>query len=411
MISCTSTESAPDFDAPVLMPDLSRRAKNIAPFHVMDILARAKALEAQGRNIIHLEIGEPDFPTPEPVVRAVTQAIQGGEVHYTPALGLPVLRQAIAGFYASRYQLDIPATRIAVTPGASGALLLALGVVLDAGDEILLADPGYPCNRHFTTFINAVPVAIPVAAETAFQLTPELVEQYWTSRTRAVLLASPSNPTGTLARDEDIHAIACLCAERDAVLIVDEIYHGLVYGASPKTALSCLGQSHADRIFVINSFSKYFHMTGWRLGWLAAPAWAMDGIERLAQNLFLSAPTPAQYGALAAFDEANMAILESRRLELQARRDFLAPALETLGFGLPVLPQGAFYFYADVSRLTRDSFTFAQQLLDEAGVAITPGLDFGAHHPECYVRFAYTRPMPVLQEAVERIAGFLKSRL
>ena len=371
----------------------------------MDILARAKALEAQGRSIIHLEIGEPDFPTPEPVVQAAIGAIQRGDVHYTPALGLPELRQAIAGFYASRYQLDIPATRIAVTPGASGALLLALGATLDAGDEILMADPGYPCNRHFATFINAVPVAIPVGATTAFQLTPELTRQYWTPRTRAVLLASPSNPTGTLARDEDIRAIARLCAERNAVLIVDEIYHGLVYGISPQTALS-----FSDQVFVINSFSKYFHMTGWRLGWLAAPAWAMDGIERLAQNLYLAASTPAQFGALAAVGEENLVILESRRAELQVRRDFLAPALEALGFVLPVMPRGAFYLYADVSRLTTDSFGFAEDLLEQAGVAITPGLDFGAVLPERHVRFSYTRPMPVLRVAVERIAGFLASR-
>lgn len=384
---------------------VSKRADGIAPFHVMDILARAKALEAQGRSIIHLEIGEPDFPTPEPIIRAATQAIQTGDVHYTSALGLPELRQAIARFYASRYQVDIPATRIAVTPGASGALLLALGVALDAGDEILMADPGYPCNRHFATFVNAVPVAIPVDATTAFQLTPELVEQYWTPRTRAVLLASPSNPTGTLVRDEDIAAIARLCAERNAVLIVDEIYHGLVYGVAPQTALS-----FSDQVFVINSFSKYFHMTGWRLGWLAAPAWAMQAVERLAQNLYLAAPTPAQFAALAAFGEENLAILESRRAELQARRDFLAPALEALGLVLPVMPQGAFYLYVDVSRFTTDSFGFAEDLLEQAGVAITPGLDFGAVLSERYVRFAYTRPMPVLREAVERIAGFLASR-
>lgn len=387
-------------------PRVSRRAKGISPFHVMDILARAKALEQQGRNIIHLEIGEPDFPTPEPVIRAATEAIQTGNVHYTPALGLPQLRQAIAAFYASRYQVDIAAERIAVTPGASGALLLALGATLDAGDEILLADPGYPCNRHFAFFINAVPIAVPVDAGTAFQLTVELVEKHWTPRTRAVLLASPSNPVGTLVRSEDIVAIARLCVARNAVLIVDEIYHGLVYDTSPQTALAL-----SDQVFVVNSFSKYFHMTGWRVGWLAAPEWAMGAIERLAQNLYLAPPTPAQFGALAAFGEENIAILEARRLEMKLRRDFLAPALTALGFDLPVLPQGAFYLYADVSRFTQDSFAFAQRLLNEAGVAVTPGLDFGAVLPERYVRFAYTQPMPVLQEAVGRLAVFLKSRV
>ncbi len=372
------------------------------PFHVMDILARAKALEAQGRDIIHLEIGEPDFPTPQPVLDAAMAAMRSGDVHYTPALGLPELRQAIAGFYQDRYQLEIPASHIAVTPGASGALMLALGATLNAGDDILMADPGYPCNRHFARFLDVKAVPIPVASDTAFQLTPELAEKHWTPKTKAVLLASPSNPTGTLARDEDIREIALLCEKRGAVLIVDEIYHGLVYGEAPQTALAQSGQ-----IFVVNSFSKYFHMTGWRLGWLAAPDWAMGGIERLAQNLYLAAPTPAQYGALAAFGTENMAILELRRQEMRARRDYLVLALTGLGFGLPVMPQGAFYLYVDVSRFTNDSFGFAGELLEQAGVAITPGLDFGDVSPEKYVRFSYTRPLPVLAEAVERIGRFL----
>ncbi len=371
----------------------------------MDILARAKALEAQGRDIIHLEIGEPDFPTPAPMVRAAMRALEGGDVHYTPALGLPALRQSISAFYREKYAVDVPAARVAVTPGASGALLLALGAVLDAGDEILLADPGYPCNRHFSSFIDAVPRPVPVGPDTAFQLTPELVQRHWTANTRAVLLASPSNPTGTLARDEDIAAIAALCSARGAVLIVDEIYHGLVYQGSPQTALA-----HSDEVMVINSFSKYFHMTGWRLGWLVAPAHLMDGIERLAQNLFLAPPTPAQHAALAAFGEETREILESRRLELKARRDFLAPALRELGFGLPVMPEGAFYLYADISKLADDSFTFAAKLLEEAGVAITPGIDFGEVSPERYVRFAYARPLPVLGEAVARLRRFLSRK-
>jgi aspartate/methionine/tyrosine aminotransferase len=268
-----------------------------------------------------------------------------------------------------------------------------------------MADPGYPCNRHFARFIDATAVPVPVGPETAFQLTPDLVRQHWTPKTKAVLLASPSNPTGTLARDDDIREIARLCEDRNAVLIVDEIYHGLVYGTAPQTALE-----HSDQIFVVNSFSKYFHMTGWRLGWLAAPDWAMNGIERLAQNLYLAAPTPAQFGALAAFGEDNQAILESRRVELQTRRDFLAPALKEIGFGLPVMPEGAFYLYADVSEFTSDSFDFARTLLQEAGVAITPGLDFGEVYPERYVRFAYTRPLPVLKEAINRIRLFVTGK-
>lgn len=380
----------------------SRRAQDIAPFHVMDILARAKALEAQGRDIIHLEIGEPDFPTPEPIVRAAMAAIRDGDVHYTPALGLPELREAISAFYLKRYSIAVPPAHIAVTPGASGALLLVMGALLDAGDEILMADPGYPCNRHFASFIDAVPVPVPVGPETAFQLTSCLVEQHWTTKTKAVLLASPSNPTGTLARDEDIRDIAALCSARGAVLIVDEIYHGLVYEGAPQTALA-----HGSAVVVVNSFSKYFHMTGWRLGWLSAPPHLIKSIERLAQNLYLAAPTPAQFAALSAFSDETMQILEARRLEMRMRRDFLLDALRSLGFGLPVTPAGAFYLYADVSRFTGDSFAFAEQLLEKAGVAITPGLDFGGVMPERHVRFAYVRPLPVLQRAVARIKEFL----
>lgn len=387
---------------------LADRLDEIAPFHVMAILARARELETQGRDIIHLEIGEPDFPTPEPILRAAMTALQDGEMHYTPALGLPALRSAIADFYRDRYAVSIPASRIAVTPGASGALLLAAGALLNPGDEILMADPGYPCNRHFARFVNASPVPIPLGPDTAFQLTADLVERYWTDTTRAVLLASPSNPTGTLAQDGEVHAIARLCADRDATLIVDEIYHGLVYEGSPQTALACSG-----KVWVVNSFSKYFHMTGWRLGWLAAPEAAMEAIERLAQNLFLAAPTPAQHAALAAFGAGTRKILEARRLELKARRDYLVPALQALGFGLPVLPQGAFYLYADISRIARagieDSFAFCAQLLEQAGVAVTPGIDFGSHQPGRFVRFAYTTSRDRLEQAIGRIAGFLSA--
>ena len=383
---------------------LADRLKRIAPFHVMAILARARQLEAQGRDIIHLEIGEPDFLTPQPILDAALAAMKSGDVHYTAALGLPALREGIARFYQDRYQFALPGSRIAVTPGASGALLLAVGALLNPGDDILMADPGYPCNRHLARFVSANPISIPVGPEDGFQLTARRVEQCWTDNTRAILIASPSNPTGTLAKEDDIRGIAKLCEERGATLIVDEIYHGLVYEDAPSTALADSGN-----VWVVNSFSKYFQMTGWRLGWLVAPEAAMGGIERLAQNLFLAAPTPAQWGATAAFLPATLQILESRRLELQARRDFLAPALQELGLSVPVLPQGAFYVYADVSRFTDDSYAFTNKLLDEAGVAIAPGLDFGTFSSGRYVRFAYTRPMPVLKQAVSRLKAFLNA--
>lgn len=383
-------------------PLLAARMADIASFHVMDILARARQLESQGRSIIHLEIGEPDFPTPRPIIEAGMAALDKDDLHYTPALGLPQLRDAIADFYAQRYGTAISPQRVAVTPGASGALLLALGVLADPGAAVLLADPGYPCNRHFARFVEAHTLAVPVSAQTGYQLTPQLVERYWTPEVKVVLLASPSNPTGTVAPDDDVRAIARICTERGATLIVDEIYHGLIYEGSYRTALA-----YSDQVFVVNSFSKYFQMTGWRLGWLVAPEWAMAALDRLAQNLFLAAPTPAQYAALAAFAPATIAILEARKAELKIRRDYLAGALRELGFDLPVLPQGAFYLYVGCGRFSDDSFAFAAQLLEKTGVAVTPGIDFGSYQPHRHLRFSYTTSLPNLQEAVRRLSGYI----
>jgi aspartate/methionine/tyrosine aminotransferase len=370
----------------------------------MDLLARARALEVQGHSIIHMEIGEPDFPTPRPIVAAGMAALAHGDTFYTPALGLPELRAAIAGWYATRHGVNLSAARLAVTAGASGALLLALGALIGPGDEILLADPGYPCNRHFARFVEGKAVGIPVDARSDYQLTADLVARHWTPATRAVLLASPANPTGTLVAPEEMRAIHAEIRRRGGTLLVDEIYHGLVYGESARTALE-LG----DDIVVINSFSKYFQMTGWRLGWLVAPPALMPEIDKLAQNLFLAASTPAQHAALAAFGLETVAILEERRVEFQRRRDFLLPALRELGFAIPVVPAGAFYLYADCSRFTDDSHRFALNLLERAGVAITPGIDFGSHRPERHVRFAYTTSMDNLAEGVARIRRFLGS--
>jgi aspartate/methionine/tyrosine aminotransferase len=379
------------------------RMAEIAPFHVMDILARARALQTQGRDIIHLEVGEPDFATPQPIIEAGVAALRAGRTHYTGALGLPALRQAIAGFHAQRWNCEVDARRILVTPGASGALLLVLGLLAGPGDEVLMADPGYPCNRHFTRFCEARAVGIPVGADSAFQLTLDLIERHASPATRAVLIASPSNPTGTLIPRAELARIRDWCRAREIALIVDEIYLGLTYGAEEYSAAAW------DEVFVINSFSKYFLMTGWRLGWLAAPGWAVDGLERLAQNLYLAAPTPSQHAALAAFSDETLRILEARKAELRERRDYLLPALRQLGFGLPVTPDGAFYLYADCQALGRDSFDLARNLLDQAGVAITPGVDFGVHQPERFARFAYTQPLPRLAEAVERIRRFLQA--
>ncbi len=382
-------------------PHTAGRIGDIAPFHVMDILARAQALQASGRDIIHLEIGEPDFATPASIVEAGVAALRAGHTHYTSALGLTALREAIAGFYASRWQAQVDAARVVVTPGASGALLLALGLLAGPGDEVLMADPGYPCNRHFARFCEARAVSVPVDASSGFQLSLDLIERHATLATRAVLIASPSNPTGTAIRPAELERIHGWCADRGIALIVDEIYLALTYDGGEHSA------ARWDDVFVVNSFSKYFLMTGWRLGWLVAPAWAMPALERLAQNLFLAAPTPAQHAALAAFRPDSLAELEARKAELQARRDFLLPALRARGFAVPVNPHGAFYLYADSSAHTDDSFRFAQSLLEEAGVAVTPGLDFGRHQPQRFLRMAYTQPLPRLEEAVYRLDAFL----
>jgi len=384
-------------------PYSAARVDAIAPFHVMAILAQAQALEAAGRDIIHLEIGEPDFATPAPIVEAGIAALRAGHTHYTGALGLPALREAIAGFYAARWQAKVDPARIIVTPGASGALLLVLGLLAGPGDEVLMADPGYPYNRHFAEFCNARAVTIPVDAGSSFQLTLETIERHASPATRAVLIASPSNPTGTTVSPDELTRIHDWCRTHGIALIVDEIYLALTYDGTEHTA-ACW-----DDVFVINSFSKYFLMTGWRLGWLAAPAWAMAALERLAQNLFLAAPTPAQHAALAAFLPATLNELEARKAELRIRRDFLLPALRERGFVIPVTPQGAFYLYADCSRFASDSHAFARQLLELAGIAATPGIDFGSHLASRHMRFSYTQPLPRLIEAMSRLDRFLQT--
>lgn len=384
-------------------PRIADRMAGIEPFHVMDLLARARALEAQGRDIVHMEIGEPDFETPAPICEAAKRALDAGKTHYTPAVGLPALREAISAYYQSDYGVRVVPERIIVTPGASGALLLATGVLVNPGDQVLMADPGYPCNRHFVRLMEGEAVGVPVDASTDYQLNAELLAQHWTDRTVATLLASPSNPTGTLVPENALREMAATVTARGGRLIVDEIYHGLTYDASAETALNL-----SDELFVINSFSKYFCMTGWRLGWLVAPEAYVRELDKLAQNVFLAAPTLSQYAALAAFEPETRTVLEDYREAFHARRDFLLPALRELGFDIPVAPAGAFYLYADCSRFTSDSYAFALDLLEKAGVAITPGKDFGAHQPECYVRFAYTTSLERLEEGVERLAQYFQ---
>lgn len=387
---------------PTCLPELAARLDDIEPFRVMQVLARAQALEAEGRSIVHLEVGEPDFPTPAPVVAAGMAALAAGHTRYTPALGLPALRLAIAGYYSRRHHVRVDPERVAVTPGASGALLLALAALFNPGDEVLMADPGYPCNRHFAHLLEAHPVGIAVGPETGFQLTANLVARHWGPRTRGVLVANPGNPTGTVISAAELRAIHDLVRERHGWLLVDEIYHELTYDREEPSAAALYGD-----VIVINSFSKYWCMTGWRLGWLLAPERVMPAIDRLAQNIFLAAPTPAQYAALAAFTPECRPILEARKAELRQRRDWLVPELRRLGFGIPIEPQGAFYIYADVSSHAVDGRAFADRLLTEAGVAITPGNDFGRYQAARHVRFAYTTGLDDLRAAVERLRCLL----
>lgn len=380
----------------------ANRLAGIEPFHVMELLGRAIELEAQGRDVIHMEVGEPDFPTPGPIIAAAQAFLSRGRVPYTPALGLPELRQAIADFYATRYGLAIPASRIAVTAGASGALLLALACLCEPGSEWLISDPSYPCNANFIRAFEGVPVALPVSPEHRFQPTVADVERAWNERTAGALFASPSNPTGTLFTDDVLAGIAALVRQRNGTFISDEIYHGLTYERDVPSALR-----FDDEVFVVQSFSKYFNMTGWRLGWLVVPERHVRDVEKLAQNLFIAASTPAQHAALAAFEPETLAILEERRSEFRRRRDFLIPELERIGFRLPTKPEGAFYIYADCSGLTADSDRFARELLEAAGVATTPGLDFGLNQPQSYMRIAYTTDRERLGEAVRRISRFI----
>ncbi len=385
-------------------PHISARAQSIKPFYVMDILAQARQLEAAGHDVVHLEVGEPNFATPDAVKTAAKQAIDTGHTFYTPATGLPALREQIALYYRQQLKADVDARQVVVTPGASGGLQLALASILDPGQQILMADPGYPCNRHFVRLLEGVARSVNVGAQTRFQLNHELIEQNWDEKTVGVLIASPSNPTGTCIDRDEMQRIIETVDRLGGVLLVDEIYQGLVYDRPDFTAAE-----FSQQIFIINSFSKFFSMTGWRLGWLLVPEAYYATVDRLAQNLFLAAPTISQHAALAAFSEQNLAMLRSQRDELKQRRDFFLDGLQQLGFKISVKPEGAFYIYADVSGFTDDSFSFCQQLLQQSHVAITPGIDFGDYRAGQHVRFAYTQPIEKLQLALDRISRFLSS--
>ena len=377
----------------------AKRTAEIQPFVVMDVLARAHALEAAGRRVIHMEIGEPDFTAPEPVVEAAMRALRDGRSAYTPTLGLSALRESIASFYGTKFAQKVDPERIVITSGASGGLLLVLALYVDPGDEVLVPDPGYPGYRHMVRAFEGRARALKVTGAGNFQPTLEMVKAAWGPRTRGLLLGSPSNPTGTLVSKTELQEIARYIAGKRGVLIVDEIYQGLVYHEEPVTALGLPGE-----VVIVNSFSKYFCMTGWRLGWVVLPQKRVRELEKLAQHLFICAPTVAQHAGLACFSSESISILEKRRKEFERRRDFLLPALERAGLAVPAPPGGAFYIYAAVPG--GNGRRFALELLEKEGVAATPGIDFGAHDTGRFVRFAYTRALGDLQEAAARLLRF-----
>ena len=395
---------------------IAQRAQRIEPFYVMEV---AKAAAALAREVAHtsqpmifLNIGEPDFTAPPLVQEAATRAIAQGKTQYTDATGLPALRERISDWYATRFGAQVAPGRIIITAGASAALQLACLALIEAGDEILMPDPSYPCNRHFVSAAEGRAVLIPTTAGERFQLTRQKVEAAWTAQTRGVLLASPSNPTGTSIAPEELQRIHEFVHSQGGITLIDEIYLGLSYeehfGHSALAMPGELGQS----VISVNSFSKYFNMTGWRLGWLVVPEALAPVIERIAQNLFICASTVAQHAALACFEPDSLQEYERRRAEFKARRDYFIPELNRLGLRVPVMPDGAFYAYADCTAAAgrlgvSGSWDFAFELMQRAHLAVTPGRDFGHAAPEQFVRFSTASSMAHLHEAVARLKSVL----
>ena len=374
----------------------------------MEIVKQANARRAEGHPVIQLSIGEPDFTAPEPVVERLTRVVREGRTGYTQATGIAPLREAIAGHYADRYGIHVDPARIMVTAGASAALLLASLALIDPGDEILMTDPSYPCNRHFVAAADGVPVTIPVGPGTRYQMTEADLVAHWGDRVRGAFIASPANPTGTSIPFDELARIVNAVRARAGFVIVDEIYLDLSYGpigaadSHPARTAVDLGED----VIVTNSFSKYFNMTGWRLGWMVLPPALVPELEKLAQNLFICPSALAQEAALACFEPATLAIYEERKAAFRRRRDYLVPALEQAGLAIPAAPDGAFYVYADCSASGLDSTRYARQLLEQADVSLVPGTDFGQADPDRYLRISYATGLDDLKEAVARIARF-----
>ncbi|MFC5458440.1 pyridoxal phosphate-dependent aminotransferase [Massilia niabensis] len=384
---------------------ISQRAQAIDPFFAMEFGKRAAALEAQGHHVIKLSLGEPDFGPPPAMLEAARTAV-GGSLPYTAALGIPALREAIAGFYLREHGVTIAPSRIIVTAGASAALLLVTAALVDPGDEVIVGDPSYPCNRQFLSSFGAQVKLVQTDADSRFQLSADSVRANWTDGTKGLMIATPSNPTGTSVTPEELRAICAWAREHDAWRIVDEIYLNLgdrdEAGRAPQTVLA-----FDDGAIVINSFSKYFGMTGWRLGWAVVPEAMVPTMERLAQNYYICASNVSQQAALACFTPESLAICEERRVEFARRRELVLAGLSGIGLPVPVPPDGAFYVYFDVSGTGLTSWQFCERALDEVHVALTPGKDFGHCGAGRYVRLSYAASAGNLMEAIRRLGGLM----
>jgi aspartate/methionine/tyrosine aminotransferase len=384
----------------------------IEPFYVMEVAKAASKLAREvahtDRPMIFLNIGEPDFTAPPLVQEAAARAIRDGKTQYTQATGLEPLRERISHWYTQRFGVHIPAGRIVVTAGASAALQLACLTLIEPGEQILMPDPSYPCNSHFVTVAQGQPVRLPATAAERFQLTAAKIEEHWGPKSRGVLLASPSNPTGTSIHPDELRRIHDFVGNKGGITLLDEIYLGLSY----EETFGHTGLAIDDQVISINSFSKYFNMTGWRLGWIVAPEPVVHAVEKLAQNLFICPSTVAQHAALACFEPESLAEYERRRAEFKARRDWFIPQLESIGLPVPVVPDGAFYAWADCSEACRklgvkDSWEFTFEIMRRAHVAVTPGRDFGVAETHNFIRFSTASSMAHLQEAVARLRAIL----
>jgi len=379
---------------------ITERAGKIAPFYVMELLEKAKAMEARGEDIIHMEVGEPDFATPPSIKEEAIRAIRDNRTFYTHSLGLPELREKIAEYYERIEHVRVSPERVLITNGTSGAFLLLFTTLLEKGRILAVSDPGYPCYRNFGTLVDAEILSLPVSEGTRFEITVECLGS--TDVTPQLLIISnPSNPTGVVYREETIYELYKFISSKGGMLIVDEIYSGLSYRGELRTSLSI-----SEDVIVVNGFSKAYAMTGWRLGWMVVPPALVRPIQKIAQNVFISPPSISQYAAMYAFDEADE--LENMRKTYEERRDFMLPQLKRLGFSIPVDPEGAFYIYAGIDKWGLDSMEFVEKALREARVALTPGYDFGSYKAGSHIRFSYANNMNRLKAGCERLERWLR---